>query len=50
MLICYKEWCLPTVRLDKGDKQSHGVVQVYMEDHWGTVCGHLWSEADISKS
>lgn len=40
----------PAVRLDKGDKRSHGVVQVYMEDHWGTVCGHLWSEADISKS
>jgi hypothetical protein len=20
-----------------------------MEDNWGTVCGHLWSEADIRK-
>lgn len=39
--------CMDNVRLDKGDKRSHGVVQVYMEDHWGTVCGHLWSEADI---
>ena len=38
-----------TVRLEKGDKKSHGVVQVYLHNNWGTVCNDKWSEPDISK-
>ncbi|XP_033749618.1 deleted in malignant brain tumors 1 protein-like isoform X1 [Pecten maximus] len=36
--------CTDSVRLEKGDMISHGIVQVYMDkiDKWGVVCNHDW--------
>lgn len=37
------------MRLNKGDDKTHGVVQVHINDNWGTVCNHKWGQEEIGK-
>ncbi|XP_052098351.1 deleted in malignant brain tumors 1 protein-like [Mytilus californianus] len=39
--------CMEAVRLNKGDDKTHGVVQVHVNDNWGTVCNHKWGQEEI---
>lgn len=42
------KFCLPegAVRLSGGNISSEGLVEIYNNGSWGTVCDKLWDDAD----
>ena len=36
------------IRLADGKTKNEGRVEICFEDHWGTVCGHLFTNVDAS--
>ncbi|XP_067665055.1 uncharacterized protein [Haliotis asinina] len=40
--------CYDTLRLSRGNQISMGVVEVYYNKNWGSVCSNGWSDTDVS--
>ncbi|XP_060571753.1 deleted in malignant brain tumors 1 protein-like isoform X2 [Ruditapes philippinarum] len=39
--------CLKSVMLTKGNFESHGAVEVNINNHWGLVCNDHWDQTDV---
>ena len=43
----YIAFFITSVRLMKGDGQSHGAVEVNLNGKWGSVCNQDWDQNDV---